>query len=107
MPVARAECLMRGMVSQALPEPTDLCSVRYAALQRPSPHPFLSPPRQAGEMAMLTTDDGTSNPYKVRTADGFDSDTWILLTSLVPADEAAAVRPPPRSASDGGATIAP
>ncbi len=43
-------------------------------------------------MAMLTTDDGTSNPYKVRTADGFDNDDWILLTSLVPADEAAAVR---------------
>ncbi len=44
---------------------------------------------------MLTTDDGTSNPYKVRTADGFDGDGWILLTSLVPADEAAAVRPAP------------
>jgi hypothetical protein len=46
-------------------------------------------------MAMLTTDDGSSNPYKVRTADGFECDSWILLTSLVPADEAAAVRPPP------------
>ena len=41
---------------------------------------------------MLTTDDGSSNPYKVRTADGFDDDGWILLTSLVPVDEAAAVR---------------
>ena len=47
---------------------------------------------QAGELAMLTTDDGSSNPYKVRTADGFDDDGWILLTSLVPVDEAAAVR---------------
>ena len=44
---------------------------------------------------MLTTDDGTSNPYKVRSADGFENDCWILLTSLVPADEAAAVRPAP------------
>ena len=32
------------------------------------------PRAQAGELAMLTTDDGTSNPYKVRTADGFDYD---------------------------------
>ncbi len=47
-------------------------------------------------MALLTTDDGTSKPYRVRTADGFDCDFWFLPTSLVPADEAAAVRPPPR-----------
>jgi hypothetical protein len=34
MTAARAECLMRNMVSQALTELTDLYSVRYAALQR-------------------------------------------------------------------------
>jgi ribonuclease HI len=34
MTAARAECLMRDMVSQALTELTDLYSVRYAALQR-------------------------------------------------------------------------
>ncbi len=59
---------------------------------------------------MLTTDDGTSNPYKVRTADGLNSDAWILLTSLVPADEAAEVRPTPtlppaRGTPDRGRTL--
>jgi hypothetical protein len=41
---------------------------------------------------MLITDDGSSNPYKVRFADGLESQDWFTLKALVPAEEQDAVR---------------
>ena len=49
-------------------------------------------PLKAGELAILTTDDGSCMPYRVRTADGVEQSNWFMLNNLVPADEAAAVR---------------
>jgi hypothetical protein len=59
---------------------------------------------QAGDLAMLLSDDGSDSftvapwvmdcrPYKVRMADGLEGDgDPICITSLVPAEEDAAVR---------------
>ena len=47
---------------------------------------------QAGELAMLITDDGSYTPYKVRFADGLECQDWILPDALVPAEEQDAVR---------------
>ena len=49
-------------------------------------------PLQAGQMAVTVVDDGSSNPYRVRTADGVEQGHWFVLDYLVPVDEASAVR---------------
>lgn len=48
-------------------------------------------PLQAGQMAVITTDDGSANPYRVRTADGVEHSNWFFLDYLVKVDDAAAV----------------
>jgi hypothetical protein len=53
---------------------------------------FSEGPLEAGQMAVVTIDDGTSNPYKVRTANGVEHSHWFELGYLVPVDEAVAVR---------------
>ncbi len=47
-------------------------------------------PIQPGETATLYKDDGTSNPYQVRTDDGKEHNHWFKLDQLVPADDAQA-----------------
>jgi hypothetical protein len=49
-------------------------------------------PLEAGQMAEIVSDDGSSNPYKVRTADGVEHGHFFILDYLVPVDEAVAVR---------------
>ena len=52
---------------------------------------FSEGPLQAGQMAVVIVDDGSSNPYRVRTADGVEHTNWFLLEYLVKVDDAAAV----------------
>jgi hypothetical protein len=72
-------------------------------------------PLEAGQMAVIVSDDGSSNPYKVRTANGVEHGHYFILDYLVPVDEAVAVRchstrpvrrnthtPPPPSAQRKG-----
>mmetsp|Transcript_34654 Transcript_34654/g.72669 ORF Transcript_34654/g.72669 Transcript_34654/m.72669 type:complete len:769 (-) Transcript_34654:316-2622(-) len=79
---------INSMISRAFPPPPPRIPV--GTVVRLADGIYSEGSLKEGELAMLITDDGTGNPYKVRTADGFDGDSWILLTSLVPADEAAA-----------------
>jgi hypothetical protein len=48
----------------------------------------ISWPLKPGETATLYMDDGSSNPYQVRTDDGMEHSYWFLLNQLVPADNA-------------------
>ncbi len=43
-------------------------------------------PLMAGQLAVVTTDDGSSNPYRVRTADGVEQSYWFVLRALVEAE---------------------
>ena len=54
-------------------------------------------PLRAGQTAITVADDGSVNPYRVRTLDGEDHGYWFPIDNLVPADEAASVRPSPDS----------
>jgi hypothetical protein len=52
-------------------------------------------PLRAGQTAIIIEQDGTSNPYRLRTADGVQQDYWFYLDNVVQVDEADAVRIPP------------
>ncbi len=43
-------------------------------------------PLKAGQLAVITTEDGSSNPYRVRTADGVEQGYWFVLRALVEAE---------------------
>ncbi len=43
-------------------------------------------PLRAGQLAIVITEDGSSNPYRVRTADGVEHGYWFLLRALVEAE---------------------
>ncbi len=48
-------------------------------------------PLRAGQTAITIAEDGSSNPYRVRTADGEEHGYWFELDKLVEADAAASV----------------
>jgi hypothetical protein len=43
-------------------------------------------PLRAGQLAVITTDDRSSNPYRVRTANGVEHSNWFVLRALVEAE---------------------
>ncbi len=43
-------------------------------------------PLRAGQLAVVITEDGSSNPYRVRTADGVAHSYWFVQRALVEAE---------------------
>ncbi len=43
-------------------------------------------PLRAGQLAVVIVEDGSSNPYRVRTADGVEQGYWFVLRALVEAE---------------------